>query len=199
MSDNFIFNYNQFYDYYTNSTNLLVDKAPPVTLFYKPFSTTIHKCETLKEYIIVDNKKFYVTYDNGKLLFTFPVFIDNNYWDFHYHFGVNAKNFRDKKTKKIIPVVFFHKTIQVPKENTKYSDNCYFYDNSKITKIEDVLCVQTASSKMSTLFPIEGGDFKYIEDIIRRPFSVRTPTGGSTRNKIRKIRKTIKKRNQQPL
>jgi hypothetical protein len=100
MSSSFTFNYNQFYNYYSDKSNTLSEKTPLTAYYYKIGSSKTYSNNSLKKYIIIDNEKFYVTVNNNKLLFTFPQFINGVYWDFHYHFGLDTTKFTDKDTKE---------------------------------------------------------------------------------------------------
>jgi hypothetical protein len=100
-----LFNYNVFYNYYTDVSNLEIDNSlpRPIINFYhsdtkskKPSTSTLSKY-----YIIIDNLKIYVssyepkTIDddpNKRLLFTIPVIINNKIYDFHYYFGIKEPN-----------------------------------------------------------------------------------------------------------
>jgi len=124
-----------------------------------------------------------------KLFFTFPKLINGKYWDFHYHFGLDTTKFKDKVTKIPIDVIYFHKTRQ--DANRKFSDNCFFRDNLLITNVEDIHCVQTVLNKMTRFFPPDGEDFKYIEEIISRPFlGIRL---GGAKRRTRRTRKHVRK------
>jgi hypothetical protein len=192
MSNSFIFDYNQFYNYYTDKSNpyIYTDLKPPITYYYKKASSKIHTNNSLKEYILINNDKYYITKNKGHILFTFPVLIDGNYWDFHYHFGI-ISNFKDKVSKKLIDVIFFHKTEQNPNKKEKNSFNCYFPDKIEIINVADIICIQETSNKMGNKFPIADNDFKNIEEIIRQPF-IGLRKGGS--NKTIRSKKIIKKR-----
>lgn len=89
MTTPFIFDYNQFYDYYKNAANLSVDKKPPITYYYLRHNDKLFANYRLKHYITIDNKRYYVTTTRDRVMFTFPQLIDGKYWDFHYHFGIN--------------------------------------------------------------------------------------------------------------
>ena len=188
MTTPFTFDYNQFYDYYNNKTNLSADKKPPITYYYLPHDKRLLANYRLKHYITIDNKRFYVTTTGDRVMFTFPQFIDGKYWDFHYHFGLDTQFIHDKiKT----PAIFFHRTKQIPAEEKKRSDNCYFPDGVTIDKVEDIQCFQTRYNTMATEFPPDGEDFKYIEEIISRPFlGVRL---GGAKRRTRRTRKHVRK------
>ena len=197
MSSSFMFNYSQFYNYYTDKNNLLIDPTPPIVSYYKPFSSSFNTNSSLKVYILINNERFYVTENKGKLLFTFPTQINGNVWDFHYHFGVNP-SFSYKKSKPYA-AVFFHKTEQIPSRKSKQSTNCYFPDNTNITNVSDILCAQTDGIKMSGFFPGTGPDFKYIEEIICRPFLGVRLGGGNKTIRSKQIIKRRTMKNKDPI
>jgi hypothetical protein len=197
MTTPFIFDYNQFLQYYTNKSNLLVDSSPPVTYYFKspstsPYvtsSTKMYTNKTSPEHIVIDNTRFYVRKLNRDILFTFPQFIDGKYWDFHYHFGVNKHFTYDRSAP--YSAIYFHKTVQNPISQSKRSFYCYFPDMSTIEKVEDMRCVQTRLNTMSKEFPLTGSDFKYIEEIISRPFlGIRL---GGAKRRTRRTRKHVRK------
>ena len=99
-----IFNYNIFYNYYTDASNLEIENLlpRPIINFYhsdtkskKPSTSTLSK-----HYIIIDNLKIYVSSytsktdddPNKRLLFTIPVIINDKMYDFHYYFGIKEPN-----------------------------------------------------------------------------------------------------------
>ena len=94
----YIFNYNDFYNYYTNPSNVITDTSDCVSLYYFVDSDKIKKMKKSNNpkcsYIIVNGVKIYITIDIKKntqppygLLFSIPTMINNTLFDFHYHFG----------------------------------------------------------------------------------------------------------------
>jgi hypothetical protein len=193
MSKPFIFDYNNFYKYYTDKKNLLVDSNPPATFYYKTFSNKLYTETNLKHYISIDNVRFYITtINNDRLLFTFPQLIDGKYWDFHYHFGINP-NFSRNNIKG--RAIFFHRTEQIPASKTRRMDNCYFLDKTPITEVADILCVQQAETYMGNKFQ-KINEVKYIQEIISRPFLGIQLNGGNNKSCRRRYsrRSSMKKR-----
>jgi hypothetical protein len=109
-----IFNYETFYNYYTNPNNVVTDKNDCVKLLFfnkshKKVSdekNTDEKCN----YIIINGVKIYIS-ETGKshsyidkngetisektygLLFSIPTLIGKKLFDFHYHFGIRHDNY----------------------------------------------------------------------------------------------------------
>lgn len=110
MTQNYIFNYAQFYNYYTNPNNIITNKNNCVSLRY--FASNKEKLsrqtESKCDYIIINNVQIYVSkskkYNVYKdisgnkiveeirtLQFTIPTLIDGILFDFHYHFGARTE------------------------------------------------------------------------------------------------------------
>ena len=100
----YIFDYEQFYNYYTNPVNLISGTGSDCVSLYH---FIVSKTKAIKNapkcnYIIVNGVKIYVMPTTRKkknvsettngLLFSIPTIIDGVAFDFHYHFG------RDKHT-----------------------------------------------------------------------------------------------------
>ena len=101
----YIFNYTNFYNYYTNPNNVITDTNDCVSLYHfmdkiKKAKKSALKCtyivvNSIKIYITVDNKKNIYINHNGEeitentygLLFSVPTMINDTLFDFHYHFG----------------------------------------------------------------------------------------------------------------
>lgn len=93
----YIFNYTNFYNYYTNPSNVITDPNDCVSLYYFMDSDKIKKMKKSNpkcSYIIVNGIKIYITIDIKKntqppygLLFSVPTMINDTLFDFHYHFG----------------------------------------------------------------------------------------------------------------
>jgi hypothetical protein len=92
----YIFNYNDFYNYYTNPSNVITDATYCVSLYY--FVDKIKKMRKSNNpkctYIIVNGIKIYISIDIKKntqppygLHFSIPTMINDTLFDFHYHFG----------------------------------------------------------------------------------------------------------------
>ena len=198
MSNIIQFDYDAFYNYYTNDSNLEKDNSKlNTTIWYylnapyknqPPIDTILSN-----KYIIINNTKLYIKkLDSNKLLFTIPTLIENKLWDFHYHFGQDNLAIGSKKTKvKKTSLVFFHKTIQDPSINGKYMNGCYYHSKMQMNmdNFEDIKCLQR-KYHMKELYTPE--DLIFIKEIISRPFI--TQTAGKSRktrrNRKRRVRKT---------
>jgi len=178
MSNTIQFDYDIFYNYYTDTDNLEYIKKPPDSYYYPNNRDKIPTQKQLSHYFItINNTKIYIE-PHGKngFFFTIPEEIDNKLWDNHFHFG-KEKNFElfNKKTRqknnnqKYIAAVYFHKTIQNPEENKKDAKRCYYYPKMQMDmdKFEEIECIQS-SDEMNKIFPKE--DLVFIKEIIRRPF-----------------------------
>jgi hypothetical protein len=186
----FIFNYNNFYNYYTNPNNLFTDSRnnKPILNHYRlEYITgqTPIPTQCPNQFITIGvgirgsgGVGVYIQIlPNRKLLFTIPTEINGQYWDYHYHFG--RASFYNKGN-----LIFFHKTIQDPNANTKSVSRCYFHDNLTIQNVEDIICEQETIRKMSQKFPFHHlRDIEIIKEIISRPFLGIVNLGGS-KNKI---------------
>jgi len=204
MSNIIQFDYETFYNYYTNDSNLEKDNSSlNTTIWY--YENTQYKnqqpIDTIlsKKYIVINNTKLYIKQldSSSKLLFTIPTLIDNKLWDFHYHFGIDDLAIRTKKKKskkekdKKIPFVFFHKTIQDPSIHGKDINGCYYEIkmNINLDTFPDMKCLQR-KNKMKELYTPE--DLVYIIEIISRPFlnKDKKPSGkGGTKKKTRRNRR----------
>lgn len=189
-----LFDYNTFYNYYTNQSNLNVDPNPPEYSYYD-FKKSIKQNKNVStkkrksgNFIEINGIKIYIdVLSDQRLVFTIenPAQLDH-----HYHFGLKDIY----KDNKLIKVVFFHKTTQNLDSNgnmkKNVQTNCYFEPNSDISniiKIADLACKETKDSKMRNKFSEESQDFRFISEIISRPF--RPPTKGGKRTNIYKTRK----------
>lgn len=124
-----IFDYTQFFLYYSDVNNLLLDPNPPTMYYYKkdyqskipPYPTNI-----TGHYIDIDNNKVYVNILNSNsIIFSIPTNVNGILWDNHYHFGI-INNFT-KKQRNVFnqDVIFFHKTIQDPSKPGKTHKRCF--------------------------------------------------------------------------
>ena len=178
MSNTIHFDYDIFYNYYTDTNNLEYIKTPPDSYYYPNNQDKIPTQKQLSHYFItINNTKIFIE-PHGKngFLFTIPEEIDNKLWDNHFHFG-KEKNFElfNKKTRqknnnqRYIAAVYFHKTIQNPEENKKDAKRCYYYPKMQMDmdKFEEMECIQS-SDEMNKIFPKE--DLVFIKEIIQRPF-----------------------------
>jgi len=93
----YIFNYNDFYNYYTNPSNVITNTNDCVSLYYFMDSDKIKKMKKSHPkctYIVVNGIKIYISIDIKKntqppygLHFSVPTMINDTLFDFHYHFG----------------------------------------------------------------------------------------------------------------
>jgi hypothetical protein len=210
-----IFNMRTFLNYYKDPANpdIFIDPNPPITKYYK--TKDILETKQLEpQYITIDGQKIYiknyVTYVKDKksksnkakryekILFSIPTEINGELWDFHYHFGLSKELQSKRKTRKSsgnITGIYFHKTIQEPNLNNKDQINCYFENGIEIEDISDIKCFSHETHRMKNKFPITSDDFKYLQEIIRRPFYGVTVAGGRKRAiKYMRTRRTKKKR-----
>lgn len=193
-----MFDYDTFYNYYTNPSNVTRDPNPPRVKFYDDNNPQDITTSTGDTYITINGTKYYIKPKprsglmlRDSIMFTLPTAIPgySGLWDFHYHFGMKkiGSNNVSKKGKKL-NVIYFHKTTQKPQISNKKQDNCYFLPNQPIdtiAKIEAIDCLETKDSKMtrSTLI----ADLPVIQELIRRPF-YGIHYGGSSKNRKRKHR-----------
>ena len=108
----YIFNYNDFYNYYTNPSNVITDTSDCVSLYYFMDSDKIKKMNISNPkctYIIVNGVKIYITIDIKKkaqppygLLFSIPTTINHTLFDFHYHFGKRQHEYKVIADKQYI-------------------------------------------------------------------------------------------------
>jgi hypothetical protein len=100
---------------------------------------------------------------------------------------------KEKRDLYNINAVYFHKTSQqfIDKKQTR----CYFFTNQDINNVENIECLETKNSKISSgdKFPMTGPDFAIIREIIRRPF-VGERFGGKTRRRKTSRKQTRKRK-----
>jgi hypothetical protein len=192
-----IFDYNRFFNYYKN--NAKTCKNPPRLKYYK--DRVVHSNTTSKKYITIDGKNVYITVipadpPQGRLvdalLFITPTLVNGELWDVHYHFGIMDEFTKEKRDLYNINAVYFHKTSQ--QFTDKKQTRCYFFTNQDITNVENIECLETKNSKISSSdkFPITGADFAIIREIIQRPF-VEKRFGGKTRRRKPRRKQTRKR------
>lgn len=181
---NFQFDYDTFYNYYTNDDNIKTkDMSPKEIWFYRhSYSEEPEKDILSNKYILVNGTEVFISKskennDNDELFFTIPTEIENKLWDIHFHFGKDKITPPNKKYRSTeannngqIDVVFFHKTIQQPEKNGKDRKNCYYHQNMQIDNFGKIICLQATNSKMDEIFPPDEHDFSLIKEIISRPF-----------------------------
>ena len=198
MSSPVLFDYNQFFNYYKN--NAKTCKNPPILKYYK--NRIPHSKQTSKKYITINGKNVYIIVlpadpSQGRLvdalLFITPTLVNGELWDVHYHFGIRDDFTKEKRDLYNINAVYFHKTYYSTYKDKEHT-NCYFFTNQDITNVENIECLETKNSKISSgdKFPLTGPDFAIIREIIRRPF-VGERFGGKTRRR-KPSRKQTRKR-----
>ena len=207
------FDYNRFYNYYTDPRNVVQDVSQCVKYYHNnPGQRQIlHNGHTGHTYITVGGTKYYITAYPSKrdILFTLPTNIpgQTGQWSFHYHFGVGMLPKCRNKTivppgKKNIPyqAIYFHKTIQDPINRTKFHKNCYFKTDELIDDAIDLLsvhCLESSKDRMANR-PDLVRDIDVIQEIIRRPFYGPRYGGGHRRTK--KSRRAVHRtRRQRPV
>jgi hypothetical protein len=191
------FDYNTFYNYYTNPANQKKARSYKI-YFYHNNNPKEHYTHTSNEIITIDRKNYYVKRNTGaphSLQFTMPFYSKGKWWDNHYHFGLDPQ-FKNRHTGQTIPVIYFHKTVQnttlsVP---NKTHINCYFPADQDVDNLEIADCLETSSSQLgsSHKFPSTHPDFHIIQEIIRRPFYGIMFGGKRCTKKNKKMRKTRK-------
>lgn len=195
-----IFDYRRFFNYYKN--NAKTCENPPIVKYYD--EGELYDDEpTSNKYITIDGKNVYITvlpvnFAKGRhveaLLFITPTLVNGELWDVHYHFGIRKNDFTNKnRSLKKINAVYFHKTARYMKD--KQHTNCYFFTNQDITNVENIDCLETKNSKISSgdKFPMTGADFAIIREIIQRPF-VGERFGGKTRRRKPRRKQTRKRK-----
>lgn len=134
-----VFDYDKFYYYYTNPTNLSMDASKNVKFYHKGQLYYGTKSGT---YITINGKQIFVdeTFDNSGVYFSTirPSTEPGVFWDDHFHFGkqynfpytdriARTKHIASKKQRfsrkyKNPPplvgnVVYFHQTLQIDDRN----------------------------------------------------------------------------------
>lgn len=188
------FDIDQFYNYYSNTSNLQFDPSQPIYKYNHMGKTKF--TQKTGYYIVINNRKIYVEPVNHsirEILFTIHDPTDPDNWDNHFHFGIrNGIENKPKNIFKTTNIIFFHKTEQISKN--KKPINCYFRMNENIMDIENIDCLETTNRKMKDKFKIGSEDLKIIKKIIKMPFGI---PGGKKRNKTKRNkfnkRKTIRK------
>jgi hypothetical protein len=188
------FDYDTFYDYYTNLNNLKIDRNRSYVKYYflkkekdiRNSKIILIRKRKSGKYIEINNTRLYVEFlNNYNKSIIFSILRESEepgvFWDDHFHFGIHDrfKNYNN--------VIYFHKTTQNKESRNKDSNNCYFLSGQNIEDIKDYDCLQTVSDIMNDHFPLAADDFTYIKEIIQRPF-IGKRLGGKKRKTIRKKR-----------
>jgi hypothetical protein len=185
------FNYITFFNYYTNSNNLIANPSN-CTLYYYPSNKNkilLHK--PLPPYHIdINGVSLYVSWCNetGDLYFSIPRKQDVTYWDDHFHFAYNDDYNNVYRNSNNVQIISFAKTVQIPnntKENRKHK--CNFRDiEEDLEKIHEIICTnhKVYSTMEQALSP---NDLDILKELLSRPF-IQTATGGNKKYKGKKIR-----------
>ena len=200
-----MFDYDTFYNYYTNANNVTRDPRPPRVKFYDDNNPQYMENSAGSTYITINGTRYYITIMRRKkdmlkngILFVLPTAIPGHsgLWGFHYHFGMKQIDKTSNKSiappgNKKLNVVYFHKTTQIPQITNKKQDNCYFLTNQSIDDIAAIDCLETKDSKMtrSTLI----ADLPVIQELIRRPFYGVQYGGGKRRKRTNRTKKQYAK------
>ena len=148
-----IFDYAEFYKFYTDPQPTIFTYAPGHAFQVSYF--TLNKTKGYKSkvkitpptFIISNGIQIYITVLGAELLFSIPTLLpDGLYWDFHYHVGLTAQ-FTDQNDKIKKNMIFFHKTIQVPVKNKNEQKRCYFPDQLDITDVRNIVCKDNVQKK----------------------------------------------------
>lgn len=173
MSQQFIFDYQTFYNYYTDSNNpdLYLDQTPEtLTYYFKSHPTP----NSPKYFITIGGTKIYITDQNKStkdLLFSIPTIINGEFYDNHYHFGIDLIDEQTvyyPKQKKVLSI-YFHKTLQRPQDKTVLPIRCSFRNGSLIIDVENIICNQEKMAKIKDNFD-SIWDIEIIKELISRPF-----------------------------
>jgi hypothetical protein len=196
------FNYDTFYNYYTNPVNVTQDVSQAIQYFH---GSSIPRQEfTGTTSIMVGGQKYYIKIKpmsgdmlKNSIMFTLPTILPSHNsiqlpnipWDIHYHFGMKRIKSRNQKHRgKYLDVVYFHKTVQEPLHTVnKISKNCYFLPNANIDQIKHFDCLETEMHDMTHHFKVGSRDLRVIEELIRRPF-YGIHYGGHSRRRTKKRR-----------
>jgi len=121
----FVFNYETFYNYYTNISNYFIDyQIPRPDIHYYNANKNKKGCKLSKlsaNFIIVKEVRIYISIINNQLLFTIPQKLGNKYFDFHYHFGIKDSNWIKPQIDdvKIMHTIQLSKTKKSKQRNNK--------------------------------------------------------------------------------
>jgi len=205
------FDYDTFFNYYTNPNHVKLDRNPPSAQFYDDNNPNPISKRLKNQYIVVGNKRYYIKTKTksgrmvkDSIMFSLPTKIpgQQGLWNVHYHFGVapleNCRNMAFRG--QTIHAVYFHKTTQDPRNTNKIHTNCYFKTDELIDDVVDLLTIHCLESKEKTMSnrPVLVRDIDVIQEIIRRPFYGPRYGGGHRRTK--KSRRAVHRtRRQRPV
>ena len=162
----FKFDYNTFYKYYMNESNLLRENTQYIMYYFRfnprPKISYPDQTTTPNFYITIGGLKIYVEPfgRNQNIMFTIPNTINGVIFSDHYHFGLESMyehtiRISTDKTKPV-PTIFFHKTIQLPhplSNGGKDTKKCWFRDGIHVQDIRDIICTQQKDAVMGNNFP----------------------------------------------
>jgi len=198
------FDYNRFYQYYTDPRNVAqVPRPLPTVQFFHNNEPDVRTCKTGATSVTINGETYYIKpYPRGGIAFTKLTKIPGHkgVWDNHYHFredGLDVKYKQSVLHGTRQNAIWFHKTVQDPNNRKKVPSNCYFWASEPIddiTQFPEIQCLQTEKSTMKDRFPLGSDDLAVITELIRRPFygvhyggrgRVRTKTKGRTQRRTK--------------
>jgi len=190
--DQFIFDYNKFYIYYSNPKNVEY-KTPGYT------KKLPEKSKELYQFVIINNTELFIdinqnnnTYFRPNSSYRYDLLFSKDIqstYDYHYHFGITRGNTTKDKGKNVI---FFHITDY--NYEPKHRVNCYFYDGQIISSKMEIFKNMKCENDENYMNKFSEEDLQNIYEIICRPFITnrKITKGGSKKKKIRKSIKTRK-------
>lgn len=163
------FNYQDFFNYYSNQNNFYLNNIPIAINFYKYENNKYVKTtdKISGQYFTFANNIIYVVLlDNDQILFTILRPDNNNaYWADHFHIG---NMISDNITNKIknVDTVFLHFSYQDTIRNMKdMTRKCNFKNNYEdIDNIKNILC----TNRKSTMVTVFGNMIDIVEHILKR-------------------------------
>lgn len=182
-----IFDYDTFFEYYTNSDNLLFSRTNQTLYYYKKEYDLYEK--TISDFSVdVRGVKLYVSWNVRKrdLYFSMPREIDGHLWDDHFHFAYSSSYTNAYRKNYGVPMISFSKTLQVPATHTKNNKThkCNFRDKEEdLRAIQEILCTNhTRETKMSEKLSLQ--DLQILNEILTRPF---VQNAGTTKIKYKNL------------
>jgi hypothetical protein len=162
------FDYIKFLEYYSNDANLQSENFGPVYYFLSDKNIKKSKSKLLKNYILIDNTKIYVTIHYNKrhpehfpaILFTVPTEINGILYDVHYHFGISE----DEKIK-ISPKLVENRKVIGPKKYTKKNKTKKLKYNTKL----EILDSDSLSDSSIDIAPYDFPSIIYFHKTVQIP------------------------------
>jgi hypothetical protein len=186
-----IFKYTTFFNYYADPQNLISNQSLYDVYYYGVNKRKEPNSKPLPLYHIEHNGLLlYVSWNlaTGDLFFSMPQKHDGKYWDDHFHFVYDYEFDNVYRNNKLVPMVSFAKTIQIPnKGKDNRTHKCNFRDSEEdLEKLPEIICTnhKVFSTIKQALSP---NDLDIFKEILSRPF-IQTATGGNKKYKGRKIR-----------